>query len=62
MGRMHMLGQGLAKDPAKAYYWFTLSIAQNTDKAAKLRRKVKRSLDDKQIAAAEKAAQAFRPK
>ena len=62
MGRMSMLGEGMDKDMAKAYYWLTLSVAQNTDNASKLRRKAERGLDDKQIADAEKAAQAFRPK
>ena len=61
MGRLYMLGQGVEKDPVKAYYWLTLSIAQDTEKAAKLRRKVSGDLDSKQIAQAEQDAQAFRP-
>ena len=61
MGRLYMLGQGVEKDPVKAYYWPTLSIAQDTEKAAKLRRKVSGGLASKQIAQAEQDAQAFRP-
>jgi TPR repeat protein len=62
MGRLRMLGEGLERDMTKAYYWLTLSAAQNTDKASRLRRKVSAKLNDTQIAEAEKAAQAFHPK
>ncbi len=62
LGRMIFLGEGVAKDAAKSFFWLTLALAQDSKKAGALLRKVSGELSSDQITEANRAARAFRPK
>ena len=62
LGIAYNNGDGVPKDYARAYMWFSLAAAAGDPTAAEYRDTVERSMSPAQIAEAQKLARAWRPR
>ena len=62
LGRMHLLGQGVAVDAEAAYYWLILLEAQKPKAAGHWLPEARKRLTADQIAKARKRAANFQPR